>query len=155
MFLNKFPTISLRLHRRLLGGLCNIRGYCDSKENGDDEKKVETVTINFVMHNGKKYQVPGIVGIDLRQAVVKADMMEKLDDFGFCGGNRWCTYCHCFFEPEVYKTLPEMCDVEKYYAEFLLNYKAGASRLGCQVDVTKEMDGITLFIPKRFPDQDD
>jgi ferredoxin len=65
---------------------------------------------------------------------------------GACGGALACATCHVILDAEYYNQLPEPSPDELD----LLDFAYGAtdtSRLGCQVRVTKELDGIRVTIP--------
>ena len=58
-----------------------------------------------------------------------------------------CSTCHLIFTRELYDELPEPSEDE----EDMLDMAYGlteTSRLGCQVTVTEQMDGIVVRMPK-------
>jgi ferredoxin len=71
----------------------------------------------------------------------------ELEIEGACEGVCACSTCHCILESNVYDSLPEPTEKE----EDMLDQAFGltpTSRLGCQVVVTKDMEGITVKLPK-------
>lgn len=69
-----------------------------------------------------------------------------LDVEGACGGECACSTCHVIMTQDVFDSLPEVTEEE----EDMLDLAAGltdTSRLGCQVFVTKEMEGMRVQLP--------
>lgn len=64
---------------------------------------------------------------------------------GACGGSLACATCHVSVDLESYNKLPEISDLENEMLDTVPNISA-TSRLGCQVQLTKEMDGMVVFL---------
>ena len=65
---------------------------------------------------------------------------------GACESSLACSTCHCILPVGIYEELKEACEEE----EDMLDLAYGlthTSRLGCQVHVTKEMEGMTVKLP--------
>ena len=65
---------------------------------------------------------------------------------GACESSLACSTCHVILDKKVFESLPEACEEE----EDLLDLAYGlthTSRLGCQVKVTREMEGMTVKLP--------
>lgn len=58
-----------------------------------------------------------------------------------------CSTCHLIFPHKIYDTLPEPSEEEEDMLDMAFGLTE-TSRLGCQVIVTKEMDGMLLQMPK-------
>lgn len=65
---------------------------------------------------------------------------------GACGGEMACSTCHVILEERVFNSLPEPQDEEQDMLD-LASGLTRTSRLGCQVCVTKEMDGMVVTLP--------
>ena len=65
---------------------------------------------------------------------------------GACGGELACSTCHLIFDEVVYDTLPPKSDEEEDMLDLAFELTE-TSRLGCQICVTKELDGIKVRIP--------
>lgn len=65
---------------------------------------------------------------------------------GACEGSIACSTCHVILEPDVYDALPEPSDDENDMLDLAFAL-TDTSRLGCQVLVTKEMDGTEIRLP--------
>ncbi|MBQ95683.1 MAG: 2Fe-2S ferredoxin [Actinobacteria bacterium] len=65
---------------------------------------------------------------------------------GTCEGQMACSTCHVIVAPEWFDRLEEASEEE----EDMLDLAAGVartSRLSCQIELTAEMDGLTVRIP--------
>ena len=65
---------------------------------------------------------------------------------GTCEGQMACSTCHVIVAPEWFDRLKEASEEE----EDMLDLAAGVartSRLSCQIELTAEMDGLTVRIP--------
>ncbi len=65
---------------------------------------------------------------------------------GTCEGQMACSTCHVIVEADFFDKLPEASEME----EDMLDLAAGVrrtSRLACQIDLSEDMDGLTVRIP--------
>ncbi|KAI6014484.1 hypothetical protein PISMIDRAFT_672203 [Pisolithus microcarpus 441] len=69
-----------------------------------------------------------------------------IDLEGACEGSIACSTCHVILQPEMYDVLPEPSDDENDMLDLAFGL-TDTSRLGCQVQVTKEMDGMEIRLP--------
>ena len=70
-----------------------------------------------------------------------------LSDYsGACEGSVACSTCHVILPEEYYNLLPEPEDDENDMLDMAFGL-TDTSRLGCQVKVTRELDGITCTLP--------
>lgn len=95
-----------------------------------------------VDRDGTEHRVAGKVG---------ASVMETLRELDYgvaavCGGMCSCATCHVFIEPEWFKKLPKVQSDELELLESTENFRAGESRLACQVRVSDAIEGITLTV---------
>ncbi|MFD1788842.1 2Fe-2S iron-sulfur cluster-binding protein [Sphingomonas floccifaciens] len=70
---------------------------------------------------------------------------------GTCEGQMACSTCHVIVAPEDFDRLPPASEEE----EDMLDLAAGAtrtSRLACQIDLTPDIDGITVRLPAEARD---
>ena|SRR5436305_5154477 len=66
---------------------------------------------------------------------------------GACGGSCACSTCHVIVEdPEVYDKIPEPDDDENDMLDLAFGLTE-TSRLGCQVKMSPEIDGIVVKLP--------
>lgn len=57
-----------------------------------------------------------------------------------------CSTCHVILDPDQYDILPEPEDDENDMLDMAFGL-TDTSRLGCQVHVTKDLDGMTVTLP--------
>jgi ferredoxin len=66
---------------------------------------------------------------------------------GACGGSCACSTCHVVVEDEgFYDKMPEPEDDENDMLDLAFGLTE-TSRLGCQVKMTKELDGLRVRLP--------
>eukprot|EP00301_Raphidiophrys_heterophryoidea_P003932 c11749_g1_i9.p1 GENE.c11749_g1_i9~~c11749_g1_i9.p1 ORF type:complete len:171 (-),score=29.17 c11749_g1_i9:1325-1837(-) len=65
---------------------------------------------------------------------------------GACEGSLACSTCHVIFEEKFYKTLNEPTDEENDMLDLAFGL-TDTSRLGCQIKVTKALDGAVIRVP--------
>ncbi|MCL4168660.1 UNVERIFIED_CONTAM: hypothetical protein GTU68_036314 [Idotea baltica] len=66
---------------------------------------------------------------------------------GDCGGVCSCATCHVHVLPEFIDKVGRASEIETDMLELDDNTDE-YSRLGCQIDITEELDGITLRVAK-------
>lgn len=103
---------------------------------------VKTVTINFVDSDGSMKAVSAEVGLSVLEIAHK----NKIDLEGACEGSLACSTCHVIFEKEVYNNLAEISEDEEDMLDLAFGLTE-TSRLGCQIIVTPELEGITVKVP--------
>ena len=92
--------------------------------------------------DGTRHEVDAPVGL----SVLETAHRNKIDLEGACEGSRACSPCHVIVDPEDYERLPEPTEDE----EDMLDLAWGlthTSRLGCQIIITDELDGLTVKLP--------
>ncbi len=102
----------------------------------------ETVKIIF-KENGeeKAFDVP--VGTTVLEAAHNND----IDLEGACEGSLACSTCHVVVDDEEYfNKLDEPSEDEEDMLDLAFGLTS-TSRLGCQIIMTKELDGLTLTVP--------
>ncbi|RDB28354.1 Adrenodoxin, mitochondrial [Hypsizygus marmoreus] len=82
------------------------------------------------------------VGDDLLSIAHEYD----IDLEGACEGSVACSTCHVILTPEYYDRLPEPDDEENDMLDMAFGL-TDTSRLGCQVVLTKELDGMKVALP--------
>ncbi|KAJ2354813.1 mitochondrial matrix iron-sulfur protein [Coemansia erecta] len=71
---------------------------------------------------------------------------NDVDLEGACEGACACSTCHVILEDEVFDSLPEPTDEENDMLDLAFGL-TDTSRLGCQVLLTPEMDGMRIKLP--------
>lgn len=72
------------------------------------------------------------------------DCIDRLT--GACEGSVACSTCHVILPEEYYDLLPEPEDDENDMLDMAFGL-TDTSRLGCQVKLTKELDGLIATLP--------
>ncbi len=98
--------------------------------------------IVFIDNAGKpkSFEVPN--GISVLEAAHQNDISLE----GACEGSLACSTCHVVVSEDFYDKLPKAKDEE----EDMLDLAFGlthTSRLGCQIIMTEELDGLTVKLP--------
>jgi 2Fe-2S ferredoxin len=63
-----------------------------------------------------------------------------------CGGNMSCSTCHIILDEESYSKLDPPCRAELDMLDLAFG-TTDTSRLGCNIIMSKELDGMTITIP--------
>ena len=100
--------------------------------------------VNFISFAGKTYTVDVAEGTTVMRAAVD-NGVPGID--GDCGGQCACATCHVFNEPEWQSKTGARTEPESAMLEFADGTKPN-SRLGCQIEVTKALDGLTVRMPE-------
>ncbi len=67
---------------------------------------------------------------------------------GACGGSCACSTCHVIVESEdMYDKIPEASDDENDMLDLAFGLTE-TSRLGCQVQMSPELDGLVVKLPQ-------
>lgn len=98
--------------------------------------------IKFIEASGSVTEVEAQVGMTLLEVTRHCG----IDLEGACEGSLACSTCHVVVDPEWYERLsPPSADEDD-----MLDLAFGltkTSRLGCQIIMTEDMDGLTVTIP--------
>lgn len=100
--------------------------------------------VKFIDPNGDLHELEVDAGTSIMEAAVENDIEGILGD---CGGLLSCATCHCYLDEEGAKLAPAIEDAEELMLDSVLERK-DSSRLGCQVKLTEELNGITVTIPE-------
>ncbi|XP_052420768.1 adrenodoxin-like [Carassius gibelio] len=109
----------------------------------------EKVTVHFLNRDGKRITAKALTGESLLDVVVNNDL--DIDGFGACEGTLACSTCHLIFEEAVYKKLGAVSDEEMDMLDLAYGL-TDTSRLGCQVCLRKELEGMILRVPDVISD---
>ncbi|XP_065343383.1 adrenodoxin [Cloeon dipterum] len=109
----------------------------------------ETISVTFIRADGKKISAKGKEGDSLLDVVVNKEV--DLDGFGACEGTLTCSTCHVILSKEVYESLARPTDEELDMLDLAFDL-TDTSRLGCQITLTKELDGLEVKVPASVND---
>lgn len=96
-----------------------------------------TVTIIDREDTAHELQAPTDMEMNIMELCKAYDLPVK----GECGGMAMCATCQCYLESDT--DLPEQSDAELDMLDQAFFVKPN-SRLGCQIHITEEIDGIVL-----------
>jgi len=109
------------------------------------------VSVTFITADGEKHLAKAKEGDNLLDIVI--DQEIDIDGFGACEGTLACSTCHLIFKQEDFDRLPDEATDEELDMLDLAYELTDTSRLGCQVCMTKELDGIEVKVPEGINDQ--
>lgn len=99
--------------------------------------------MTFIDKEGNEHKIAASKGdnlLDIAQA-------HDLEMEGACGGSCACSTCHVIvLDDEYYEKMPEPEDDENDMLDLAFGLTE-TSRLGCQVVMTKELDGLRVKLP--------
>uniref|UniRef100_A0A3B5MQ92 2Fe-2S ferredoxin-type domain-containing protein n=1 Tax=Xiphophorus couchianus TaxID=32473 RepID=A0A3B5MQ92_9TELE len=107
------------------------------------------VTVHFINRDGEKITVKASPGDSLLDVVINEDL--NFDGFGACEGTLACSTCHLIFDEEVYKKLGPVTDEEMDMLDLAYGLTE-TSRLGCQICLTKSLEGMVARVPESVAD---
>ena len=98
--------------------------------------------LTFVTPDGCRHEIEAEPGL----SIMEVARMHDLDLEGACEGSLACATCHVIVEPDDFDRL----DVASAEEEDMLDLAVGlepTSRLGCQIRLTEELDGLRVRLP--------
>ncbi|TCS62172.1 ferredoxin family 2Fe-2S iron-sulfur cluster binding protein [Varunaivibrio sulfuroxidans] len=98
--------------------------------------------MTFIDANGKSLEVDAPEGLSVLEIAHKND----IDLEGACEGSLACSTCHVVVDDAWFDKLGEASEEE----EDMLDLAFGlthTSRLGCQIKMTEELDGLVVTLP--------
>jgi 2Fe-2S ferredoxin len=99
--------------------------------------------MTFIKPGGERVEVDAPIGL----SVLEIAHRNNIDLEGACEGSLACSTCHVIVDPEWFDVLNEPTEDE----EDMLDLAFGlthTSRLGCQIRMTEELDGLTVSLPQ-------
>jgi ferredoxin, 2Fe-2S len=103
--------------------------------------KPEKIKIIFI-ENNKEIEVEASVGL----SVLEVAHENNIDLEGACEGSLACATCHIILEEKIYNILEQPAEAEEDMLDLAFGL-AHTSRLGCQIILTKELNGMRVRVP--------
>jgi ferredoxin, 2Fe-2S len=97
----------------------------------------------FIERDGTRRAVDAPVGLSVLEIAHK----HGIDIEGACEGSLACSTCHVIIDPEWYELLKEASEDEEDMLDLAFGLTQ-TSRLGCQIIMTEELDGLTVRLPQ-------
>jgi 2Fe-2S ferredoxin len=96
----------------------------------------------FIERDGRRREVDAPLGLSVLEIAHK----NGIDIEGACEGSLACSTCHVIIDPEWYELLKEASEDEEDMLDLAFGLTA-TSRLGCQIIITEELDGLIVHLP--------
>lgn len=110
----------------------------------------DEIEVFFIKFDGTKIRGTGKIGDSLLDVVVNNNI--DIDGFGACEGTLTCSTCHLIFKEDDFNRLPEKPGDEELDMLDLAYELTDNSRLGCQIVLTKELNGLEVRVPSTIND---
>jgi ferredoxin, 2Fe-2S len=96
----------------------------------------------FIERDGTRKEVEAPIGL----SVLDIAHRNNVDLEGACEGSLACSTCHIIVDPDWFDMLPEATEDEEDMLDLAFGL-AKTSRLGCQIKMTEELDGLIVRLP--------
>ena len=80
------------------------------------------------------------------QTLLEVAREHDIDIEGTCEGNLACATCHLIIDKDWSSKIPQATEDEREMLD-LVNGLTVNSRLGCQIKVTGDLNGLIVFVP--------
>ena len=98
--------------------------------------------IVFIEPDGKRKDVEAPLGL----SVLEIAHRNGIDIEGACEGSLACSTCHVIVDPAWFARLEEPSEDEEDMLDLAFGLTS-TSRLGCQIIITEELDGLVVSLP--------
>jgi 2Fe-2S ferredoxin len=98
--------------------------------------------ITFLYQDGTKKEINAPVGL----SVLEIAHQNNVDLEGACEGSLACSTCHVIVDSDWFDLLPEASEDEQDMLDLAFGLTL-TSRLGCQIIMTEELDGLVVRLP--------
>ena len=99
--------------------------------------------ITYIEHNGKTHNQEVLNGLSVMEGAVQNNIPGIDAD---CGGSCACATCHVYVDDKWFDKLPKKEDAEEDMLDMAFEPNK-FSRLGCQITVTDELNGMVVKMP--------
>jgi len=96
----------------------------------------------FIDQDEKRHEIDAPTGLSVLEIAHRHD----IDLEGACEGSLACSTCHVIVDPEWYELLQEATEDEEDMLDLAFGLTR-TSRLGCQIIMTDELDGLVVRVP--------
>ncbi len=96
----------------------------------------------FINPDNSKLEVIAPIGLSLLEIAHR----HNIDLEGACEGSLACSTCHVIIDSAWFESLPEPSEDEEDMLDLAFGLTK-TSRLGCQIRLTEELDGIIVRVP--------
>jgi 2Fe-2S ferredoxin len=103
--------------------------------------------VTFIMTDGTPNEVDAPLGLSMME-IAQKNGIEEIE--GACGGSLACATCHMYIHPDWWqKCLPRegaVSEEEEDMLDLAFDVREN-SRLGCQIVMTEDLDGLVVALP--------
>lgn len=100
------------------------------------------IKITIIDRDGVSHEIDAPTDMNMNlMEVVRSYELAPEGTIGICGGMAMCASCQCYVLSD--HELPEMSDDEEAMLSEAFNVKDN-SRLGCQLHISEDMDGLEV-----------
>ncbi len=99
--------------------------------------------MTFINKDGSTSEVEAPVG----QSVLEIAHANGIDIEGACEGSLACSTCHVIVAQEDFERLADATEDEEDMLDLAFGLTP-TSRLGCQIIISEELDGLTVTLPQ-------
>lgn len=99
--------------------------------------------ITFITEDGTRR----VVNAPLGDSILDIAQDNNIDIEGTCEGSMACSTCHVIVDKNWYRKLEEASEDEEDMLDLAFGLTR-TSRLGCQIVITEELDGLKVSLPK-------
>ena len=101
---------------------------------------MDTINITVIDREGEEHHLEAPTDMNLN--MMEVCKMSELPVEGTCGGMAMCASCHMYVESD--HDLPEKSEDEEDMLDEAFFVDDEKSRLGCQIKITEELDGLKV-----------
>ena len=98
--------------------------------------------MTFIERDGTHREVEAPLGLSVLEVAHK----HGVDIEGACEGSLACSTCHVIIDPEWFEQLKDPSEDEEDMLDLAFGLEK-TSRLGCQIVITPELDGLVVKLP--------
>ena len=98
--------------------------------------------MTFIERNGNRREVEAPLGLSVLEIAHK----HGVDIEGACEGSLACSTCHVIADPSWFRKLATPTEDEEDMLDLAFGLEK-TSRLGCQIVMTNELDGLVVRLP--------
>jgi len=98
--------------------------------------------MTFINADGSRKDVEAAEG----DSVMEIAQQNGIDIEGACEGSMACSTCHVIIDPDWFSKLDPASEEEEDILDLAYGLTS-RSRLGCQISLTDELDGLVVSLP--------
>lgn len=98
--------------------------------------------MTFIHTDGQHQEVDAPLGLSILEIAHK----NNIELEGACEGSLACSTCHIIVDNSFFGKLPEATENEEDMLDLAFGL-AHTSRLGCQILITEDLDGLKVSLP--------